>query len=448
VAGPSPDEDRGRPGTEQLAGSDRDGSGPHPSTGAGRTPTPPDATATAEADGRYRALAVLALAMVLAMAPWFSASAVIPQLRDDWGLSTGAASLLIIAVQLGFVTGAVISAGFNLADVIPPRRLILIGTMGAAVANAGLVLADGPELAVPLRFLTGAFLAGVYPPALKAMSTWFTRGRGMALGVMVGALTLGSALPHLVNGLGGLDWQVVILATSGLTAIGGLIAEFVATDGPFPFPKAPFDPRQAGRAWNNPGVRLSSLGYFGHMWELYAMWAWFAAFFADTLVEHGDGDVRTGAALATFLVIGVGAIGCWVGGLLGDRWGRTKSTTLAMAISGTCALTIGLLQTGPIALVLVVGVVWGFWVVADSAQFSTIVTEVADQAYVGTAVTLQLAVGFTLTVATIWLVPFLRDQAGWAWAFAVLAPGPFLGIIAMQRLARSPEAAQIAGGRG
>jgi MFS family permease len=280
------------------------------------------------------------------------------------------------------------------------------------------------------------------------MSTWFTTGRGMALGVMVGALTLGSALPHLVNGLGGLDWQVVILATSASALMGGVIAEFVATDGPDPFPSAPFDPRQAGRAWRHQGVRLSSLGYFGHMWELYAMWAWFAAFFADTLTDGGNDDVRTAAALATFVVIGAGALGCWVGGLLGDRWGRTKSTTLAMAVSGTCALAIGLLRTGPVPLVLAVAVVWGFWVVADSAQFSTIVTEVADQAYVGTAVTLQLAVGFTLTVATIWLVPFLRDEAGWAWAFAVLAPGPFLGIVAMQRLARSPVAAQIAGGRG
>jgi len=421
---------------------------------AGRQQSGPPGAVTSNAEdvphprGRYRALAVLALAMMLSMAPWFSASAVIPQLRDDWGLSTGAASLLIIAVQLGFVAGAVISAGFSLADVVPPRRLMLLGTLGAAAANGALVLVEGPGAAVPLRFLTGAFLAAVYPPALKAMSTWFTTGRGMALGVMVGALTLGSALPHLVNGLGGLDWQVVILATSASAVMGGLIAEFVATDGPNPFPSAPFDPRQAGRAWRNQGVRLSSLGYFGHMWELYAMWAWFAAFFADALAAGGDDNVRTGAALATFVVIGAGSVGCWVGGLLGDRWGRTKSTTLAMAISGSCALTIGLLRSGPIALVLVVAVVWGFWVVADSAQFSTIVTEVADQAYVGTAVTLQLAVGFTLTVATIWLVPFLRDQAGWAWAFAVLAPGPFLGILAMQRLARSPIAAEIAGGRG
>jgi MFS family permease len=405
-------------------------------------------TETQEPPQRFRALAVLATAMMLAMAPWFSAAAVIPQLREQWQLSTDAASLLIIAVQVGFVVGAVISAALSLADVVAPRRLMLWGTMGAAVANAGLVLVDGPMGAVPLRFLTGFFLAAVYPPALKAMSTWFRAGRGTALGVMVGALTVGSALPHLVNGIGGVAWQPVILVTSALTVTGGLIAEFIATDGPFAFPRAPFDPGQARRAWANQGVRLSSLGYFGHMWELYAMWAWFAAFFADALVESGRDDVRSGAALATFFVIGIGAVGCWIGGVLGDRWGRTKVTSLAMGISGTCALVLGSIRSAPLAVVLAVALIWGFWVVADSAQFSTIVTEVADQAYVGTALTLQLAVGFTLTVATIWLVPFLRDTTSWAWAFAVLAPGPFLGIIAMQRLARSPAAAAIAGGRG
>ena len=382
------------------------------------------------------------------MTTWFSTSAVLPQLREDWDLSTNAASLLIIAVQIGFVVGAVVSAGLNLADVVPPRRLILYGTVGAALANLGLLATGGAGQALPLRFATGAFLAGVYPPALKAMSTWFRAGRGTALGVMVGALTLGSAVPHLVNGVGGLDWQIVIVVTSALTLLGGLVAEVVAQDGPFEFPRAVFDRRQAAVAWRNRGVRLATLGYFGHMWELYAMWAWFAAFFADTLVDDGIDDPQSGAALATFAVIGIGSIGCWVGGILGDRWGRTRSTSLAMAISGVCAVTIGLVRSGPVALVVVVGLVWGFWVVADSAQFSTIVTEVCDQRYVGTAVTLQLAAGFVLTVVTIWLVPFVRDHTSWTWAFALLAPGPFLGILAMRRLAASPEAALIAGGRG
>jgi MFS family permease len=238
-----------------------------------------------------------------------------------------------------------------------------------------------------------------------------------------------------------------VLITSGLTAAGGLIAGLAVGDGPFPFPRATFDPRQAGRAMANRGVRLASLGYFGHMWELYAMWAWFAVFFGASLAAEGEGSA-SGAALAAFAVIGIGGIGCWVGGLMGDRWGRTRTTALMMAASAACALTIGLLFDGPAWLLLAVGLVWGFTVIADSAQFSTMVTELADQAYVGTALTLQLALGFTLTVATIWLIPVFETETGWRWAFAFLAPGPLLGIAAMLRLRSLPEAKLIAGGRG
>ena len=381
------------------------------------------------------------------MTTWFSASAVLPQLRTEWDLDAGAASLLTISVQLGFVAGALLSALLNLADLVPPRRLMLLGALGAAAVNGGLCLASGAAGALPLRFLTGACLALVYPPSLKAVATWFRRERGTALGVMVGALTLGSALPHLVNALGGVQWRTVILVTSALTFCGGLIAEFVGRDGPYPFPKAVFAPREALRAFANPGVRLASLGYFGHMWELYAMWAWFNPFMADVLSRHGDASPRQGASLAAFAVIGVGGLGCWAAGRLGDRWGRTRTTALAMTLSGACALLIGW-ERLPVPAVLLLGLVWGFWVVADSAQFSTMVTEVAEQRYVGTAVTLQLAVGFTLTVATIWLVPVLREHAGWHGAFASLAAGPLLGVAAMLRLKASPAAKRIAGGQG
>ena len=325
---------------------------------------------------------------------------------------------------------------------------MLFGSVGAAAANTGLLFVSDALGAIALRFLTGAALAAVYPPALKATSTWFRAGRGTALGIVVGALTLGSAIPHLVNGLGTTGWELVILTTSVLTVGGGLLAGFVFTEGLYPFPPAVFDPRQIGRLARNRGVRLASIGYFGHMWELYAMWAWFAAFAASNLTIQGVDDPQRFASLLTFVVIGAGALGCWLGGVLGDRWGRTNTAAAAMAISGTCALVIGALREVPLWLFIAIAVIWGTTIVADSAQFSTIVTEVADQAYVGTAVTMQLALGFVLTVATIWLVPVIHDGPGWAWAFVLLVPGPVLGGGAMLRLRSLPEAERIAGGRG
>ena len=367
------------------------------------------------------------------MTTWFSASAVIPQLREEWGLSATAAAWLTIAVQLGFVCGALLSSALTLADVVPPHLVLFAGALGAASANALLLLSHGPDTAIPLRFVTGFFLAGVYPPALKLMATWYRRGRGTALGILVGALTLGSAVPYLVNGLGGVEWHPVIAVTSVLTLAGGTLALVAVPEGPYPFPRATFDPRQAGLVFTNRGVRLASLGYFGHMWELYAMWAWFLVFAREQLF-----DDRGTAALAAFAVIGVGSLGCVFGGLLGDRFGRPATTAVMLLCSGTCALVIGLLPT---VAATAVALVWGFTVVADSAQFSTMVTEHADQAYVGTALALQLAVGFTLTVATIWLVPFVVDAVGWRWAFSFLALGPALGIVAMLRLRRLDDAA-------
>jgi MFS family permease len=388
-------------------------------------------------------LVLLAIVVILTMTTWFSASAVIPQLRESWSLSDGEAAWLTVAVQLGFVVGALTSSIFNLSDLISPMRLLTFGATGAALANIGIVAVEGPGAAIALRGLTGFFLALVYPSALKQAATWFRRSRGVALGVLVGAVTVGSAMPHLVNGLGGLDADVVLVVTTTLTLVGAALA-FGVQDGPYPFPRAAFDPRQIGRVFSNRGVRLASLGYFGHMWELYAMWAWFLLFFRTT----SDNATGSGPAFVTFAVIGIGGLGCFAGGVLGDRWGRTKTTATMMALSAACSVLIGLLSTTATVVVLLVALVWGFAVVADSAQFSTMVTELADQAYVGTALTLQLAVGFTLTVATIWLVPMWEESFGWRWAFAFLAPGPIIGALVMLRLRSLPEAEAIAAGRG
>ena len=379
-----------------------------------------------------RQLIILATALVLAMSTWFSTAAVLGPLRSDWNLSAAAGSWLTIMVQIGFVAGAAFSSVTNLADRVPPRRLLLIGTLGAAAANAVVVFGDAYVVAIPARFVTGAFLAGVYPPSLKAMSSWYVKGRGLALGVMIGALTIGSALPHLVNALGGLDWKPTLLVASVLTVIGGLIAEFAGADGPHGSRSAGFDPAQIKAIITDRRFRLASIGYFGHMWELYAMWAWIAAFYGDVF------DSARTASLAAFAVIAIGAAGSVHAGAISDRVGRADAAAIALRWSATLAVVVGFLIDAPVPIVLGAGLVWGYWVVADSAQFSTIVTEVIDSRYVGTALTLQLAIGFVLTVFTIFLVPVIRDSFGWGWAFMLLAPGPVMGSLAMRRLQMLP----------
>jgi MFS family permease len=403
-------------------------------TGSLADPAAPQASA-ATPDARWRALAVIAIAALLGMSTWFSGTAVVGALRTQWRLEAAGASLLTIAVQLGFVTGAMGAALVNLLDIVPPRRVFVAACIGAALVNGALPWAPGAGAGIALRFATGLFIAGVYPTALKVMATWFVRDRGLALGVMVGALALGSAAPHLVNGLGGLDWRGVILSTSALTLLGAVLWATLVHEGPNPFPRARFDPRQAGRVLRDRGVRLACIGYFGHMWELYAMWTWFLVFFADSLTRTGVTEPQRLASLAAFAVIGAGFLGCWWAGVLADRVGRAPVAAWAMVISGACAGTIGLLHGAHPALLLAVGLVWGVSVVADSALFSTLVTELSDSAYVGTALALQLGIGFTLTVLTIWLVPLAREALGWRWAFALLVPGPVIGIAAMARLA-------------
>ncbi len=404
------------------------------------------ATPAAESPARWRALALVAGAELLGMSLWFSASAVAPALKSEWGLTDAGSAWLTLAVQLGFVAGTLVSALGNLPDVFSTRRLFAISAWLGAAANAGLaVFAHGLVAAMALRFLTGFFLAGVYPPGMKIMATWFRRGRGMALGVLVGALTLGKAAPYLVNAVGSANWRWNVLAASVLAAAGGAIVLFFVGEGPHAMPAARFDAAQIAKVFRNRGVRLADFGYFGHMWELYAMWTWVPVFLRASFAAHGARPWL--AEGASFLVIGSGAVGCVAAGLLADRIGRTAVTSWAMGLSGACCLGVGLLFDAPAAVLLVVTAIWGAAVVADSAQFSACVTELGDPRYMGTALTVQTCAGFLLTMASIELVPLAVTAVGWRWAFAVLAPGPALGVAAMLRLRGLPEAAQIAHGR-
>ncbi|MCA1642266.1 MAG: MFS transporter [Acidobacteria bacterium] len=389
---------------------------------------------------------LLALAELCGMSLWFSASAVTPALVAEWRLSGAGASWLTLAVQLGFVAGTLASALLNLPDVLRARRLFAVSAFAAALSNAAFALsATGLKSAVALRFMTGLFLAGVYPPGMKIMATWFRRGRGMALGVLVGALTLGKASPYLVNAVGSRDWRVNLLCLSALAVVGGLVVLLFVADGPFALPPAAFDFGQVRQVFRNRGVRLANFGYFGHMWELYAMWTWTPVMLRASFAARGVEPSL--AETGSFLVIGAGAAGCVAAGLLADRVGRTLVTSWAMALSGACCVLVGLLFQSHPAVLLALMAVWGATVVADSAQFSSCVTELGDPRYLGTALTIQTCVGFLLTLGSIHLVPVLVSHVGWRYAFAALAPGPAFGIYSMLKLRRLPEARKIAHGK-
>jgi MFS family permease len=389
---------------------------------------------------------LLAIAELFGMSLWFSGSAVVPSLAREWNLSEGAANWLTLSVQLGFVAGTLLSALLNLPDIIKPRHLFTLTAIAGALVNSVFGLfARSVAVAIALRFLTGMFLAGVYPPAMKILATWFRHRRGLALGVLVGALTLGKATPYLVNGIGSENWRHNVLFVSLLAVIGGLIVLLFVGDGPLALPAARFDWKQVGKIFRNRGVRLANFGYFGHMWELYAMWTWIPFMIRASLaLRKSDPAI---AEVSSFLVIGCGALGCAIAGLIADRIGRTIVTSGAMAISGSCCLLIGFAFGAHPILLLTIAAVWGATVVADSAQFSACVTELGDPQYIGTALTIQTCLGFLLTTISIELISRVEKVLGWRYAFIILAPGPLFGVISMLRLRGLPEAEKIAHGR-
>ncbi|WP_311208406.1 MULTISPECIES: MFS transporter [unclassified Aeromicrobium] len=396
---------------------------------------------TSEVSSPVFAVAVIAIGTLLSMSAWFSATFVIPQLRVDWALGAAGTSMLTIAVQLGFVGGALLSTATGIADAVSARRLMCIGGIGAGLCNAGLLLCEGLSSALPLRVATGVFLAAVYPPAVKEVSTWFLKGRGKALGVMIGALTIGSALPHLVSASGGLDWRLVIAVTSVLAVAGGLVVLLVRGQGPYPFPRRPFSLGGGLRSIRTREVALANVGYVGHMWELYAMWASVGAFIVALPSVSSRSDAASFGALMAFGCIGIGAIGCLVGGVIGDRWGRSRAALVSLVCSGGAALLLAAIySTAPLTLVIAVCAFWGFWVIADSAQFSAMVAEAADPDYVGGAISLQLALGYITTMVTLAVVPQLVEHFSWQLALVVLAIGPAIGAAAMVAVERGSSA--------
>jgi MFS family permease len=406
---------------------------------------------TGEPAGRWRQLTFISVGLLCAMSPSFAASSVAPVLREQWDMDALGLPLLTISVLLGFAVSAIVLGLIGVPDVIPGPRLFALGAAAAGIANLGFAyFATDLATALPFRFLTGAAQAAAYPVAIKLTAGWFRRERGLATGTIIGALTLGTASPLLFRSVGlaaGLDWRAAIASASVACFLGAAVVAVGVRTGPFDVASSRLSLRIAARAFAEPAVRLANAGYLGHMWELFAMWTWVPLFLVASLAAAGVRDVGV-ASMAAFIVVAVGAIGCVVAGAIADRIGRTTTTMAAMGASGTCAVLVGLAFGAPPILVIALGMVWGVTVIADSAQFSAAVSELAPAGTAGSALSLQTAIGFIFTSITILAIGLLdpSDAAGWRLAFVVLALGPVIGILAMWRLRARPESVAMAGG--
>ncbi len=399
---------------------------------------------------KLRNLILIAIAELLGMSVWFSASAVIPQLTIEWGISEVQKSWLTMSVQIGFVVGALISATLNLSDKIKSYRLFFYsGILGGLFNLLIPVFNSGIEVTIVLRFLTGVTLAGIYPPAMKFITTWCKEDRGLWIGILVGSTTMGSALPHLINAfpifgeMGMPPWQDVLYFTSINSFVAAVLVLITLKEGPFSTKAPPFNLKFAIDALKYKPVRLANFGYLGHMWELYAMWAWVPILIIESFEQNGYSVFA--ARVIGFSSLAIGAAGSIIAGKLADKFGRTKLTSLSLLISGACCLIVGFFFNSPI-LLSIVCLIWGFAVVADSAQFSAAVSELADQRYVGSALTIQTSLGFLLTLITLQLIPVLKELYGWQFIFSILVIGPVFGISSMLSLRNLPEAEKMASG--
>lgn len=386
----------------------------------------------------YRQLWLMAAVAVLAMSVWFATAAVVPSLISAWGISSADASWLTNSVQLGFVAGAVLSAIVNLADRV---RISVLIAASATVAGLSTLLvplfAGGILVALPLRFLTGFAVAGVYPPGAKLIASWFQTGRGFAMAVLIGALALGSGTPELANGIGTLPWRGVLVVTAALSFMAALVA-LRLREGQLLQRGARFRPAYVLEMFTDRRQRLVNLGYYGHMWELYALWTWLPAYLTASLAAWRAGaDGRVTVDLVAFATIGVaGAAGALIGGAAARPLGPERVAMWAMVASGICASISGLIfGATPWLLAPFLGV-WGMAAIADSAQFTVALSDATDARYVGTALTAQMATGFLLAIMTIQLLPVAAAWIGWRWALEVLALGPAGGAVAMRGLVR------------
>lgn len=377
-------------------------------------------------------MTMLVVAQMCAMSMWFTAAAIMPDMIREGGLNEIRQALMTSMVQAGFVAGALAISISGLADRYDPRTIVALCSVGAGIANAILLVAQiGGGAAVVTRFATGALLAGVYPVGMKIATGWGSRDRGFLVGILVGALTLGTSTSYFASFLGDHDWRAVVIATSIIGVAGGLLVLGVGL-GPLHARAPRFDPSAILLVWTERRIRLPFLGYLGHMWELYAMWAWAAAIAAASYATTlGAVEAARLGKLTAALAIGLGGLACVPAGLLGDRIGKAEVTIIAMIGSGVAALLTAATFGGPVWLSFVLILLWGIAIVPDSAQFSALIADAAPPHLAGSILTFQTAVGFALTIVTVQATPFVASFIGWPLLLCVLAVGPALGVLAM-----------------
>lgn len=387
---------------------------------------------------KWKALGWIAAAELFALSLWFSGSVVAFDLIEVWGVNAGLSPWLSAAVPAGFVIGALVSSSIGLADRFNTRYVFALAALLGALFNGLILFTDQAIIGILLRVLTGVMLAGVYPTAVKLLSQWFPAKRGLAIGVLIAGLTIGSAMPQFfITFIGALHWQYVIIASSTLAVFAAAIIYFILDDAPVTQKKTYFSFNLLKSVIRNKPVMLANYGYFGHMWELYAMWTWLPLFFSASFLTHDASTSLAFIAFASFLCIGVaGGAGSIIGGLVADKVGRARLTIYSMVISSLCCLVVGFTFGQSVWLTLTLAMIWGASVISDSAQFSAAVSEFAEVEYIGTALTFQMCVGFLITIFSINLIPYAEALMGWEWVFSILAIGPILGIISMVRFKR------------
>ncbi|WP_372906289.1 MFS transporter [Rhodohalobacter sp.] len=385
-----------------------------------------------------RILPVIVFAQFAGTSLWFAGNAVIPDLVELLQLTDAAVGNVTSAVQFGFIGGTLVFAYLSLADRYSPSLVFLICAVAGSAVNAMAIFSTGYIFLILTRLFTGFFLAGIYPVGMKIASDWHREGLGRALGYLVGALVLGTALPHLIRELSGdLPWKFILISTSAIATLGGVLLYITVPDGPFSGKRGVFKPNTIALLFKDRNFRASAFGYFGHMWELYTFWAFVPVIL--TLYQSDYGELSLSVSLLSFLTIGIGALGCSIGGLIAIRKSSQFVTKVSLYVSGLFCLMIPFLfhLNEPVFITLLL--IWGIFVVSDSPQFSTLVARSADKDYVATGLTIVNSIGFATTIISIQLLNILWVQFHSPIVFLALLPGPVLGLIAIYRYRGSGE---------